>query len=337
MATGLLELRGTIELSQFWPKGTSDADTTKVIVSVDADAFRFRRTPESDFRVTQVFRDATVVGSIRTAAIKNGKVTVRLQGIDAPELHYRPKAHLRKADQSEEQHELYLKWNEEYRQCLAETSTLSLLSVLQELGSDSLPCRVLTAVDEPGEAFDTYGRLVGDLLVDDGRNEFNVNHWLVNEGHAFPAFYTSMSPEEITRLTDAANGAWSDGKGIWPYLVDSVEFDRTLLFRGKDALPSPDEDLGPVILPKIYRRLCAWWVNRKAKMFTSTFRKYIASKPDTYCLTEEFLVQGATASRQYPLETIFDDNGNVSLWPEEMVFQESPSRVIGPGGESVTW
>ena len=268
MATGLLELRGIIELSQFWPKGTSDADTTKVIVSVDADAFRFRKNPESDFRTTHVFLDATVVGSIRTAAIKKGKVRVRLQGIDAPELHYRPKAHLRKADQSEEQHELYLKWNEEYRQYLAETSTLSLLSLLSEAGLNSLPCRVLTSVDEPGEAFDTYGRLVGDLLVDDGRNELHVNHWLVNEGHAFPAFYTSMSSDEITGLTDASNGAWSEQKGIWPYLVDSVEFDKAILFRGKGAPPSPDEDLGPMILPKIYRRLCAWWVNRKAKMVT---------------------------------------------------------------------
>lgn len=40
MATGLLEVRGTIDLAQFWPTGESDADTTKVLLSVGPDAFR---------------------------------------------------------------------------------------------------------------------------------------------------------------------------------------------------------------------------------------------------------------------------------------------------------
>jgi hypothetical protein len=28
--TGMLRIRGTIDLSQFWPSGQSDADTTKI-------------------------------------------------------------------------------------------------------------------------------------------------------------------------------------------------------------------------------------------------------------------------------------------------------------------
>ena len=34
MADGLLEMRATVDLDQFWPRGHSDADTTKILVRV---------------------------------------------------------------------------------------------------------------------------------------------------------------------------------------------------------------------------------------------------------------------------------------------------------------
>ena len=48
---GLLRVRGTIDLSQFWPNGKSDADTATVVANVDGFEFssdgsvqRLRRT-----------------------------------------------------------------------------------------------------------------------------------------------------------------------------------------------------------------------------------------------------------------------------------------------------
>ena len=41
-ATGLLEVRGTIDLGQFWPRGDSDGDIAKIVVRVAPDSFRFR-------------------------------------------------------------------------------------------------------------------------------------------------------------------------------------------------------------------------------------------------------------------------------------------------------
>src|SRR5687767_13501090 len=120
MATGLLELTGHIDLSQLWPAGTSDADTSKIRVTTTGNAFRFRSGPDARWKVTHAFDNATVKGRTSKAPIdKQGRVTVRLQGIDAPELHYRPPALSKSAEQTKEQHELYLKWNEEYRQPLA--------------------------------------------------------------------------------------------------------------------------------------------------------------------------------------------------------------------------
>src|SRR5262249_27169011 len=88
---GLLEVSGTIDLNQFWPVGESDADTTKIIVQ--AEAFRFRPHPGSALQVTHAFDDAMVRGSAgsKPAVDTKGRVTIRLQGIDAPELHYRPR------------------------------------------------------------------------------------------------------------------------------------------------------------------------------------------------------------------------------------------------------
>ena len=109
MATGLLEVTGTIDLDQFWPSGTSDADTTKLLVAVDQDAFRFRPAPSEPFKVTHVFDDAIVIGETRKPAIDSQhRVTIRLQGIDAPELHYTPQAVLSRKEQTDEQHQLYL-------------------------------------------------------------------------------------------------------------------------------------------------------------------------------------------------------------------------------------
>jgi hypothetical protein len=60
MMQGLLEVRGTIPLEQFWPEGESDADTTKVKVEVGVDSFRFRPHSGAQFQPTQAFEGAKV-------------------------------------------------------------------------------------------------------------------------------------------------------------------------------------------------------------------------------------------------------------------------------------
>jgi endonuclease YncB( thermonuclease family) len=260
MANGLLEVDGSIDLAQFWPVGSSDADTTQIRVDVGAGAFRFRPHPGEPLRVTHVLDGAKVKGAATYDVIKNGKITVRLQGIDAPELHYRPAAAKKKADQTAKQHELYLKWNLEFRQYLAETATVSLTTFLQGIGADPLPCKIRTAVDTPDEVFDTYGRLVGNVSVQANGVEQDVNHWIVGQGLAFPAFYTSMSEQEITTIVDLANNAYSAGLGVWPQLNDSVraaEFDLSLVYRGKGAALDAAADVGGVVVPKLFRRLSA--------------------------------------------------------------------------------
>src|SRR6476620_6527959 len=82
-----LIVNGTLDTRQFWPEGTSDADTTKILVSVHG--FQMRENGGA-LRQTHVFEGAKVKGRSGTRPILNnaGKMTIRLQGIDAPELHY---------------------------------------------------------------------------------------------------------------------------------------------------------------------------------------------------------------------------------------------------------
>src|SRR5882672_5300574 len=95
--TGLLEVRGTLDLSQFWPDGKSDADTANVAIDLSTNPFQFREKLSGIPKKTHAFDNAWIHGRQTGQAIKRTgpggtHVTVRLQGIDAPELHYQPTA-----------------------------------------------------------------------------------------------------------------------------------------------------------------------------------------------------------------------------------------------------
>jgi endonuclease YncB( thermonuclease family) len=87
MPKGLLRVTGNLDVSQFWPSGGSDADT--VVVQVKANSFEFSPDPaKTSFKVIHVFDGAIVQAKQKKPAIHGGKITIRLQGIDATELHF---------------------------------------------------------------------------------------------------------------------------------------------------------------------------------------------------------------------------------------------------------
>src|SRR5262249_27191624 len=95
---------------------------------------------------------------------------------------------------------------------------------------------------------------VGDVYVGGA----HVNQWL-EQGLAFPAFYASMTREEILWVAKAAHKA-SDGKrNAWPHFSEVLEFDPHLLYRPpSDTRPlaaTLPRDHGKVTMPKVFRRL----------------------------------------------------------------------------------
>jgi len=334
MATGLLEVHGTIDLTQFWPTGESDADTTKVLLSVGPDAFQFRAKPKEAFKVTHAFEGATAKGRGSKEVIdKKGRVTIRLQGIDAPELHYRPQFPT-KLDSA--QQAAFSAVNADFRQFYGETSTTALAAHLRKIGKSPLPCVVRTEVDSPDDVFDTYGRLIGDIWVTDGGKDADVNHWLVENGWAFQTYYVSMSPGEIHGVEILAAAAEQKKLGIWKHLsLDAKEFDWKLVCR-LHGVPAPVSDVGPVLMPKVFRRFSTYSVAHKAGIPVGTFDAYLKAHQDACVKATDFFSQGGAAPKHH-LDEFVDGKGHLSFKPGDLVFDEAPSHLVGPTGQPVHW
>jgi hypothetical protein len=62
---------------------------------------------------------------------KKDRVTIRLQGVDAPELHYMPQAAKKAKQQTATKRKVFLEWNHKYRQHFAESATVALRTLLE--------------------------------------------------------------------------------------------------------------------------------------------------------------------------------------------------------------
>ena len=149
---GTLQVKGSLSLAQFWPAGQSDADTAKLLIEVGESAFTFRANPKAEAKPTHIFDDAVVHGRITRPVLQKGKLTVRLQGLDASELHFTPQAMVPVGQQEPELHQRFLRWNYAFRQPIAEQSTLALRELLAGAKQEKLACRIETKLDDPAEA-----------------------------------------------------------------------------------------------------------------------------------------------------------------------------------------
>ncbi|UPK36451.1 thermonuclease family protein [Bradyrhizobium sp. 186] len=343
MPVGLLEVEGTIDVSQFWPEGRSDADTTKVVVNVAPDAIRFRKNDSSPFQPTRVFDNAKVKGRTNAAPIKNGKLTVRLQGIDAPELHYRPSplSTAEKKGLTDAKRAAYHEVTHPYRQFLGATSSKALRDFLAGAGEATLACRVFTHVDAPNEVFDTYGRLVGDIEVTVAGKTVDINHWLVEQGLAYPTFYSSMNDDEIKAFLALAKTARTKKLLVWKHLAKTIAaFDFDLREPKKNETDVLATDKGPVILPKLYRRTTNWSARKKAKVTSQNFRNFLAQgsggKPDTCYAIDDFLTNGVYSATPRNFADFVEGGKTIKFQPDGLVFGEAPSSLVGADGKTIT-
>jgi endonuclease YncB( thermonuclease family) len=338
MAAGLLEVTGTIDLGQFWPSGRSDADTTTLVLKVGADPIRFRKHPGAPLQPTHVFDDAIVKGRIRKPPIKNGHVTIRLQGIDAPELHYEPTA----LSKTEKQSLSAAKVNDyhllvhPYRQLLGATSTKALHDFLAGVGKTTFDGRVITQVDAPNEVFDTYGRLVGDIEIAMNGAPVNLNHWLAEQGWAFPTYYSSMTNDEINAVNALAQSARSDKRGVWKFLSKTVgAFDFDLREPKKNELSVLATDRGPVLFPKLYRRFTTWSARKKAKVSQQTFQAFLEAGSDGCFETADFLANGVHSATHRTFDEFIKSGKTIEFEPGGLVFTEAKSKLVRPDGSEI--
>jgi endonuclease YncB( thermonuclease family) len=345
---GTLRVTGIIDTIQFWPLGSSDADTTKIKLIVGDGSFEYKKTGSTKFVKTNAYKDAISRGQVSKQVITTSKrtneqsITVRLQGIDAPELHYRA-APLKTSDAiSDAKRKVFNDTNHDRRQCFAETSTQALATHLKQFANPKGLVKAIfeTEVDHPGDAVDTYGRFVGNIRI--GAKNI-INYWLVENGWGHPAFYASMSKKEI----DGFLVAWAKGKSKTnrpgkSLSKDAGAFDWNLLYRRpnveKPIVFKQGEDKGKVLMPKIFRRQVSWMIAKKAKVITNTtsFHTYLKTKPDDLYLLKDYLANVNKPANKYFLHDFVNSSNKVLKNPEDLVFKEKPAKVVNSKGKTIT-
>lgn len=334
---GKLIIDGTLDLAQFWPEGEADADTTKLIVDVTPDAIRYQ--PDgAEARPTRVYENARVkTGGTHKPVISKGKLTVRLQGIDAPELHLQPQSMKGRKYKGLELGGLKdTGLVKKYRQHQAETATVRLAAWLGTLGASPLPCRFTTEVldrEGPSDAIDKYGRFVGNVQVGD----VDVNLEILRRGLAVIALYNSMQRGEIELCLEA----WREGRkaagGIARYLDAAIgEFDASLLYRRDDQVVVKPEGARRYIHPKIFRRQCSWWTYRKLGTFKAGLDVFLGLSPhDVFFVLQDFLNDAPYAGVQLPVARMIE-GGRLVYRPDEVIFKDAPSALYVPDGRKLT-
>jgi endonuclease YncB( thermonuclease family) len=328
--TGVLVIDATVDVAQFWPSGESDADTVKLTLSSPGNAFLFRSSPGAPAVITHAFDKAGLFETVKgkrtfKPLIRNGVITTRLQGIDAPELHYLPR----------------VKGAHNFRQFQGETCTVSLGNQLQKGGQNEIPCQFVTAVNHPQDVIDKYGRFVGEIIFDrNTAKEWNICDWLVEQGWAFPAFYNSMSIAEITRLQTKAVAVQKAKRGIWAFETGNIgTLDFNMLFRRNGPIDAA-KDRGPVTFPKIFRRLCDYSVKTENGTASGSLTAYLRGlKPPDLCYrTLDFLKSGGhpTKNSQKKLAQFVTAGNKYIAGPADLVFQEAPSTIVGSDNQKIS-
>lgn len=329
---GLLVVSGVLRVKQFWPGGgRSDADTATVELAAK-DPFVF--VADSGTRkVTHAFDGTEVVGAERKPPIKQSKgsavrkITIRMQGIDAPELHYQPKVKGAAG------------LIHPFRQSLGETSADALHDFTAAFGVEALPCEVLTAVQKPSDVCDVYGRFVGNIVLIRGGSRIDVNQWLLREGWALPGLYNSMSHAEIGAVVADHHAARQAKRGLFSKKIVTealAAFDPQRRERKGPAAFKLFSDKGPVNFPKFFRRQAERYVRGVAgQSVPANLRAFIATKPDDVALeSAKFLkLKGAlTGKKPRPefkqLATFL--GGGYPFGPE-LVYWEKDSRLVKAG------
>ena len=328
--TGLLIIDGSVDVSQFWPSGESDGDTVKFAITQPQTAFKFRSSPGATPVITHAFDGAGMFESVKgkrtfKPLIRNGAITLRLQGIDAPELHVPPR----------------VKGGKDFREFQGETSTVALGDHLKQGGKAIIPCQFITAVNHPQEVVDKYGRFIGEIIFNRGAaDEWNICDWMVQQGWAFPAFYNSMSVAEITRLQTAANSAQQAKRGIWQYLSNIIgPLDWNMVFRIHGPIDAA-KDRGPVVFPKMFRRLCDYSERKKNGTIKGNFASYVAGlKPPDFCYrTADFLKAGGQPAKSLKkkLAQFVTASSKYLAGPGDLVFEEAASTIVDQNNKKIT-
>jgi endonuclease YncB( thermonuclease family) len=328
----VVEFDGSIDLSQFWPAGKSDADTSKLVVDLKS-GIRVRQSPAEKALPTKVYNTAyaRVNGQKKPLINASNQVVVRLQGLDAPELHARPRP--MKGPDGKPWSLAGLGLVKDYRQAQGETATVILSGFLNKHTNTNgvVSCQFVTYLrpgEGPASAIDMFGRFVGNIEI----KKSVLNLWLLKNGVALPAIYSGM---DLDNETTPVLEAWASGrtKGIVPYYARAFgTFSPTRIYRAK-AWPEPEK--AKFVHPKFFRRQVSWYAYSKAKFFKGTFAAFLKTSTEQVMLLDDYL-DGQDSAQVLAIHDpkIMNASGLV-IDPEKVVFKESRSQIFRKSGTPI--
>jgi endonuclease YncB( thermonuclease family) len=228
----------------------------------DGDSIRFR---PDDLNLLQKLKRAN-----RIEPSKDGTVQLRLEGIDAPELHYENVAQ----PFSKEPRDALLTW-------FGFTDVTYTPKGLQVKTSN--PKSVRGAI--LAQAAEVYGRPISYALLERDTKQLEdgsritvstdllsrtINAHMLETGMAYYTVYSSQPLEHRTAFQAITETARREKRGVWA--VDTTN----------EFMLSTLEDVTEkqVILPKLFRRAVVYFQDREKKGFTGTLADWFATYPD---------------------------------------------------------
>jgi len=210
-----------------------------VIVGYQPDGDSIRFIAETPDLFDDLYRGYKIRRSTR-----DDSVQLRLEAIDAPELHYGGSL-----QPSGDTARDWLLGQVGFTDVTYETGSTTVLSATP----DTIPAVIYTKASDPN------GRPVSYLQVGAGRRpadgawiqvtnsvlDRTLNAQALSAGLAYPTFYTSTPAPHVRHLREVARGAREDKTGVWAV-------DQTPLFQLVDQKSIGPE--GQLILPKLFRR-----------------------------------------------------------------------------------
>jgi endonuclease YncB( thermonuclease family) len=335
---GLLTVVGSLDISQFWPatqgSRSSDGDTAHLKVDPSS-SFLFTASPRSRPKQVRTFIGAYVMdhGKRSPAITSKNEIKIRLQGIDTPESHFPVIAKWHASKKG--------KYKNEFRQPYGAAAANALHEYLQGFGGAGggavIHATFLTRIDKPGEALDSHGRFVGDIVVGTSGGR-SINGWLVENGWAFPLFYDSMTVEEIRSLAKA----WAKGRKLANRPGKALQKALQPFNPGMNIDNARLPDGGKLNFPKLFRRQATFWTQVAGTLTTSEFVTLLKAgqkgKPDTAYPLSYFLANynKLDPKKRVKLVSKIGPQGQMSFDPQDMVFKEDPSTLFDSNGNKVT-
>jgi hypothetical protein len=273
---------------------------TLVIVGYQPDGDSIRFIADEPAHFDELYRGYKIRPSTR-----DGSVQLRLEAIDAPELHY--------GNQAQPQGDTARDWllgQVGFTDVSYETGTTTVLSGTPE----AIPAVIYT------QASDVNGRPISYLQVGSGRRptdgawtpvtnavlDRTVNAHALSGGIAYPTFYTSTPAAHVRHLRALARGAHDDKAGVW-------SADQTTLFQLVDQT-SIDPN-GQLILPKLFRRATDYLKDVARHGFSGNLADWlVAHSSGTRNENDLVLLPGRV---EVPLSALLDQrNSSIAFTPD---------------------